>query len=260
MHGVGLEPDISKELGMNLERLPSGYGESKEVTRQPQRFDRIEMETELDSSLTYNQAQQTFSMINIARSIHDISTCANMYIPLRAPVDRPSSYVHWDPSSQWHLSALLSMAVETMTLPTRQRGSGERTTLDALETSLNVNGNQRIAGLQCSVRHRSTVESPDEFIASKANNSRQPVASLNSQMINHDMDLSGTSGQGSSESISGRVDSLRGYSRSEEMNDMDELCISTKMRKLVTRFPLWLSHGPLWFCFESILLLFCIIT
>lgn len=83
--------------------------------------------------------------------VNEMSTHASIYIPLSIPQRRPQ-YLHFDRNSQWHTSALLSTALESMTLPTRLRhGTQKRAFVDDLEAVLNVNGNQRIAQLQFSM-------------------------------------------------------------------------------------------------------------
>lgn len=90
--------------------------------------------------------------VNAARMIHDMSTHRSMYIPLSIPSTQLPQYVHLDRKSQWHTSALLSAAFESITLPTRLRhGIQNRWSTNDLEAALNVNGNQRIAQLQCSM-------------------------------------------------------------------------------------------------------------
>lgn len=59
------------------------------------------------------------------------------------------SYVAMDTHSPWHISGLLSTAVESMTLPSRLKNGRE--SLDQLASALNVNGNQNIAKLQMSI-------------------------------------------------------------------------------------------------------------
>ncbi|CAF9928443.1 MAG: mtDNA inheritance, partitioning of the mitochondrial organelle [Alectoria fallacina] len=82
----------------------------------------------------------------------EMSTHASMYIPLSVPPTRLPQYVRLDRNSQWHTSALLSAALESVTLPTRLRHDTQKCGfVDGLEAALNVNGNQRIAQLQCSV-------------------------------------------------------------------------------------------------------------
>lgn len=84
--------------------------------------------------------------------INEMSTHASMYIPMSIPSTRLPQYVHLDRCSQWHTSALLSIALESITLPTRLRHDvAKRGFINDLEAALNVNGNQRIAQLQCSV-------------------------------------------------------------------------------------------------------------
>jgi hypothetical protein len=66
--------------------------------------------------------------------------------------------VSFERQSEWQTTALLSTAIETMTLPARLRSiQGKRESLDELETVLNVNGNQRIFGLQSSIGHENVV-------------------------------------------------------------------------------------------------------
>lgn len=98
------------------------------------------------------QAKQLLRTVNVARSIHEISAQASMYVPISIPPAQLPHYVQIDRSSQWHTAALLSTALETMTLPTRLRpNSRQRGTLGTMEAVLNSNGNQRIADLQCSI-------------------------------------------------------------------------------------------------------------
>ena len=84
--------------------------------------------------------------------INEMSTHASMYIPLSIPSTQLPQYVNLDRNSQWHTSALLSAASESITLSTRLRRDNEKYGfVDDLEAALNVNGNQRIAQLQCSM-------------------------------------------------------------------------------------------------------------
>lgn len=84
--------------------------------------------------------------------INEMSMHASMYTPLSIPPTQLPQYVHFDRNSQWHTSALLSAALESITLPTRLKyGNPKRWLIDDLEAALNVNGKQRIAQLQCSM-------------------------------------------------------------------------------------------------------------
>jgi hypothetical protein len=80
-----------------------------------------------------------------------VSSQASLYIPLTTPSSLPS-YITLDPYSPWHTSALLSTAMETMTLPSRLRArDGKRESLAEIAAALNVNGNQNIAKLGMSI-------------------------------------------------------------------------------------------------------------
>src|SRR5258708_7067804 len=59
------------------------------------------------------------------------------------------SYVTLDPHSQWHVSGLLSTALESITLPSRLKPQNmSLQTLDEFANTLNINGRQNIAKLR----------------------------------------------------------------------------------------------------------------
>ena len=90
--------------------------------------------------------------LNVARTVNEMSIHASMYIPISVPAAQLPSYMLLDRSSPWHTSALLAAAFESMTLPSRLRISTQkRGLLDDLEAALNVNGNQRLAQLECRI-------------------------------------------------------------------------------------------------------------
>lgn len=81
-----------------------------------------------------------------------------MYIPLSLPAKLPT-YAHVNSSFEWETSALLSMALETATLPSRLRTEAYgRASLGDMSALLNTNGDQRISQLQCHVVDPSTLE------------------------------------------------------------------------------------------------------
>lgn len=93
---------------------------------------------------------------NTARSVSEVAPHASLFIPIAIPsLDKLPRYVSLDSHSQWHTSALLSTAVESMTLPSRlkvQNGSLQR--LDQFENALNINGSQNIAKLRMSIEDK----------------------------------------------------------------------------------------------------------
>jgi hypothetical protein len=80
-----------------------------------------------------------------------------LIIPMAMP---PSTmlprYVILDPHSQWHVSGLLSTALESMTLPSRLKPHNmSLQTLDQLGNALNINGSQNIAKLRMGIEQKS---------------------------------------------------------------------------------------------------------
>ncbi|PYI27024.1 protein dml1 [Aspergillus indologenus CBS 114.80] len=59
--------------------------------------------------------------LNKSRSIYAIAPQASLYTPIVDPPSRLPSTVHIDPHSEWYTSALISSALESVTLPTRLR-------------------------------------------------------------------------------------------------------------------------------------------
>ncbi|KAE9379258.1 tubulin nucleotide-binding domain-like protein [Stipitochalara longipes BDJ] len=89
---------------------------------------------------------------NIARSLSEIVPQASLFIPMTMPTAKLPPYVMLDPKSPWHVSGLLSTALESMSLPSRLKiQNGRRQTMDGLISALNINGNQNIAKLRMSV-------------------------------------------------------------------------------------------------------------
>lgn len=89
---------------------------------------------------------------NIARSLSEIAPQASLFIPMTLPTAKLPSYVTVDPQSPWHVSGLLSAALESMSLPSRLKMvRGSRQTMDGIISAVNVNGNQNIAKLRMSI-------------------------------------------------------------------------------------------------------------
>jgi len=198
------------------------------------------------------RAQQLRRSLNAARTIHEMSTHASMYIPISLPAAPLPAYVHLDRNSQWHVSALLSAAVESMTLPSRTRpGIQKRGHLGDLEAALNMNGYQRIAQLQCSItidpedelpRHPSTHWIRDDRVPSNTNHTM--VEGDKIEAVRKCLDMSLCSGDGTtsassvtkqrgSDHVFGAVEEIRGKmegAQKEEM-DKDEVSYAQKRRR-----------------------------
>ncbi len=171
-----------------------------------------------------------------------------MYIPISIPLIMPQ-YVRLDRNSQWHTSALLSTALETMTLPSRLRHTnGNSATFDAMEAALNVNGNQRIANLQCSVVDPSVLKSEKSTSVKGSLDRRIPGSNtsdakedLKKTTANLDMDFFG-GGHNTSVTLPrhrretahtfGEVETLRGEFKADEEDDEEDGGFARKRRRL----------------------------
>lgn len=125
-----------------------------------------------------------------------------MCIPLSIPCAPLPHYIHLDRSSQWHTFALLSAAWESVSLPSRLRlGHTKRGFLDDMVASLNVNGAQRMASLQCSLLDPNQVKGNDAALSRASNDQRMPGPNTSSRVLaqhdaqeanaSFDVDLSG---------------------------------------------------------------------
>ncbi|GAB1320399.1 mtDNA inheritance, partitioning of the mitochondrial organelle [Madurella fahalii] len=91
-------------------------------------------------------------LANKARALTEVYKQASIVVPLALPEKLPARMARvLDAGSQWHVSALLSSAVETVMLPSRMRDPAKRETLSGMAEVLNTMGKQSVAGLQMSV-------------------------------------------------------------------------------------------------------------
>ncbi|KAK2733617.1 mtDNA inheritance, partitioning of the mitochondrial organelle [Onygenales sp. PD_40] len=75
----------------------------------------------LEDGAKVQRQKQAKVTANIARSVNDISPQASAYVPIMDPPRRLPAYVNSDLRSEWYASALVSAAIESVTLPTRLR-------------------------------------------------------------------------------------------------------------------------------------------
>ncbi|OCK74685.1 tubulin nucleotide-binding domain-like protein [Lepidopterella palustris CBS 459.81] len=134
-------------------------------------------------------------LVNSARSLHNISEHASVYIPVsNEPVKSPS-YLSLDLSSQWHTSAVQAVALETMTLPSRMRSSDGRGTFQDMEEIFNFSGKRKIAKLEMSIADPDVLDGKVEAEAASAEKvSSQPTRaedseSIDTQLTEFDIDM-----------------------------------------------------------------------
>lgn len=193
------------------------------------------------------RGQQSLRSVNTARTMDQMVEHASMFVPISIPSAPLPSYVRLDRNSEWHTSALLSAALESMTIPTRMKPEGQRRgLLNDLEVALNVNGNQRIANLQCSFLDPET-ELP-KFTKKRGDDDQRIRSDTNGLLLEEngpgetdtnldiDLSMSGTAGRRTSKHTFGVVESFRGKIRdmtgdSDGVN-ADEIAYSRKRRPL----------------------------
>ncbi|OJJ45581.1 hypothetical protein ASPZODRAFT_133421 [Penicilliopsis zonata CBS 506.65] len=75
----------------------------------------------IESGAKVQRSKQLKQEMNRARSVHSISPQSSLYVPIIDPPTRLPNYVNIDPHSEWHTSALICSAIESITLPSRLR-------------------------------------------------------------------------------------------------------------------------------------------
>lgn len=103
----------------------------------------------LENTFNVAQHKKLRKQTNIARSINAMALQASAYVRLACPPPKIPSYLKLEPSSEWYESAVLAIAVESMTLPSRVKAiGGRRGLLSDFEAVLNVQGNQSLFELR----------------------------------------------------------------------------------------------------------------
>ncbi|KAI3397013.1 hypothetical protein diail_11340 [Diaporthe ilicicola] len=92
-------------------------------------------------------------LVNKAKSITEVYKQASLLIPIAIPSSlspRLRNVLSLDTTSSWHTSALLSAAIESVTLPSRLKDATNRDSLGNMTDLLNMHGKQTVANLQMS--------------------------------------------------------------------------------------------------------------
>ncbi|KAF2084884.1 tubulin nucleotide-binding domain-like protein [Saccharata proteae CBS 121410] len=153
-------------------------------------------------------------LANNARSIFELSSQASAYIPISNTPFQSPPYLHLNPSSRWHTSALQAAAIESITLPSRLRTSHSSfQTLSSMEATFNNNGNQKVAAPQMSVADpdslaetlRETLADRDARAAKKTKSGNEDSSAPETELNALDMDL-----EARKEHVFGRAETLRG--------------------------------------------------
>jgi hypothetical protein len=103
-------------------------------------------------------------LANKARTITELYKQASIVVPLAVP-GTLTNRVQLDSTSQWHTSALLAAAVESVMLPSRMKDPLKRVSLGQMADVLNVMGKQSVAGLQMSFARPGSEDARDRRLS-----------------------------------------------------------------------------------------------
>lgn len=107
----------------------------------------------LSNTQRLSRDRQVLQLANTAQSLYSLGSSASIHVPVQNVPSWLPTYVSLDSASQWFTSALQATAIESVTLPTRLRSTQSgRATFDTLETTLNGDGNRRIAAFSMSAK------------------------------------------------------------------------------------------------------------
>lgn len=137
----------------------------------------------------FAQDKRLLRLANKAKSLTELYKYASIVVPLAAPQRLPST-LQLDASSQWHTSALLAAAIETITLPSRLKDTANRDSLGTIADMLNTMGKQNIAGLQMSLAPQESGSESHPRQAGGRNRPQQGEDDEDRQGVQLDIDFS----------------------------------------------------------------------
>lgn len=102
---------------------------------------------------TIAREKRRLRLANTALSLNEACAQASMVVPLAIPEGRLPNGVGLDTSSVWNVSALLSTAAESASLPSRRKLDGKTLPVSMTDMAecLNVSGRQTLANMRMSV-------------------------------------------------------------------------------------------------------------
>ncbi|KHJ32198.1 putative protein dml1 protein [Erysiphe necator] len=140
----------------------------------------------LEEDIVIKSREKRFTSSNIAKSISVIAPESTLFIPLTLPSKGLPSYITLERNSDWHVSALMSIAVESITLLSRLRQRNQyRETLDQLVCLINTNGHQNIAKLRMSIEQPSSHNNDVPEIAKISEQNRNDRSLRNKKSIHN---------------------------------------------------------------------------
>ncbi|KAJ5925901.1 hypothetical protein N7454_007411 [Penicillium verhagenii] len=174
--------------------------------------------------------QQMKKDVNKAKSLYSISPQSSLYVPIVDIPSRLPSYLSLDRQSRWQTTALISSALETVTLPSRLRPYHD------FEASLaGYDGRHTIYELQCSINPQ---DSDDK---SSAEEDGRPKA-----QSEFDIDFTYGEDDGKNAHIFNQVQVTRGHERGNSIESgQEDLGHVRKLRLYNSEAMLQSYHTPL---------------
>ncbi|KAL9618447.1 MAG: hypothetical protein Q9160_006825 [Pyrenula sp. 1 TL-2023] len=140
----------------------------------------------LEDTQSMSSQERLRKKTNVARSINEIAPQVSAYVRLACPPSNAAKMMRIVPNSLWYSSAVLAIAVESMTLPSRVKAIGGRQgALSDFEAVLNVQGNQSLFELGANVRDSQTGRATPSLTNGQANGHDQ---STPTNLDDHDID------------------------------------------------------------------------
>ncbi|KAF8443409.1 tubulin domain-containing protein [Terfezia claveryi] len=99
------------------------------------------------------QGKRISRAVALANALSALVPLSSIYVPLVSPPINVLKSIEMDPTSQWHRSAFLSTAMETVTLQTRMKANAK---LADLSATLNTSGSRNISLISMTVPTGST--------------------------------------------------------------------------------------------------------
>ncbi|KAL4809194.1 tubulin domain-containing protein [Aspergillus unguis] len=192
------------------------------------------------------RTQQTSKLkheMNKARTIHSVSPEATMYTPIIDPPSRLPSTIQVNSSSEWYTSALISMAVESVTLPTRLRPYHNFESFLAGDDSI-----RRIFQLQASIIPREKEQKDQrQGPLKQANKVESSGAESSKVKTEFDIDFTYDSPSNDKSHIFNQLQVLRGTDPDDDDQDLveDDLGVTRKMRLYNSEPMFHRLHTPL---------------
>ncbi|KAL4917795.1 tubulin domain-containing protein [Aspergillus aurantiobrunneus] len=191
------------------------------------------------------RAQQTSTLkreMNKARSVYSISSEATMYTPIIDPPSRLPSTIYVDNNSEWYTSALISIAMESVALPTRLRPYQNFESLLAGDDSI-----RRIFELQASISPGKDKTNPHQSPKKQPNRVESSEPSSTKVKTEFDLDFTYDGLVSDKEHVFNQLQVLRGDEPDDEdEHDLeDDLEVRRKMRLYNSEPMFHRFHTPL---------------